>query len=105
MAGINKDDVDLHFNTNKFNDDDHAKQISFFYKALYQINDIVLGIIFLVGSFFFFSDSTMVAGTVLFVIGSLQMTARPVISFIHDLKLSKYYKQKYRELSKEINSK
>lgn len=105
MAGINKDDVDLHFNTNKFNDDDHAKQISFFYKALYQINDIVLGIIFLVGSFFFFSDSTMVAGTVLFVIGSLQMTARPVISFIHDLKLSKYYKRKYRELSNEVNSK
>ncbi len=52
MAGLNKDDVDLHFNTNKFNEDDHAKQISFFYKALYQINDIVLGLIFLVGSFF-----------------------------------------------------
>ena len=38
MAGLNKDDVDLHFNTNQFNEDDHAKQISFFYKALYQIN-------------------------------------------------------------------
>lgn len=53
MAGLNKDDVDLHFNTNQFNEDDHAKQISFFYKALYQINDIVLGIIFLIGSFLF----------------------------------------------------
>ncbi len=43
MAGLNKDDVDLHFNTNQF-----------IYKALYQINDIVLGIIFLIGSFLFF---------------------------------------------------
>ncbi len=59
MAGLNKDDVDLHFNTSQFNEDDHAKQISFFYKALYQINDIVLGIIFLIGSFLFFCDQTM----------------------------------------------
>ena len=101
MAGLNKDDVDLHFNTNKFNEDDHAKQISFFYKALYQINDIVLGLIFLVGSFLFFSDNTVFAGTVLFVIGSIQMIIRPLISFIHDLKLSSYYKHKYRNTKKE----
>ncbi|MCI2774343.1 YrhK family protein [Staphylococcus petrasii] len=101
MAGLNKDDVDLHFNTNKFNEDNHAKQISFFYKALYQINDIVLGLIFLVGSFLFFSDTTVFIGTVLFVIGSIQMMIRPLISFIHDLKLSRYYKHKYRELEKE----
>ncbi|MBE7356889.1 YrhK family protein [Staphylococcus haemolyticus] len=101
MAGLNKDDVDLHFNTNQFNEDDHAKQISFFYKALYQINDIVLGIIFLIGSFLFFSDQTMIAGTILFVIGSIQMTARPVISFVHDMKLSKYYKRKYKRLLDE----
>lgn len=25
MAGLNKDDVDLHFNTNQFNEDDHAE--------------------------------------------------------------------------------
>ena len=94
---VEPDDVDLHFNTNRFNEDDHAKQISFFYKALYQINDIVLGIIFLIGSFLFFSDQTMIAGTILFVIGSLQMTARPVISFVHDMKLSRYYKRKYSQ--------
>ena len=99
MAGLNKDDVDLHFNTNQFNEDDHAKQISFFYKALYQINDIVLGIIFLV--VFYFCDQTMIAGTILFVIGSIQMTARPVISFVHDMKLSKYYKRKYKQLLDE----
>ncbi|BBD89071.1 MULTISPECIES: YrhK family protein [Staphylococcus] len=94
-----KNDVDLHFNKNNLSSEsqNRANQITTFYKALYQINDIVLGLIFLVGSFFFFSDQTMVAGTILFVIGSLQMTARPVISFIHDLKLSKFYKRKYQE--------
>lgn len=39
----------------------------------------------------------MIAGTVLFVIGSLQMTARPIISFIHDLKLSNYYRRLYKD--------
>ena len=43
----------------------------------------------------------MIAGTILFVIGSIQMTARPVISFVHDMKLSKYYKRKYKQLLDE----
>jgi len=92
-------DVDLHFDTNNQNDSDathaHANQITSFYKAIYQINDIVLGLVFLIGSFLFFSNTTMTWGTILFVIGSLQMTARPVISFIHDLKLSRYYHKQY----------
>ena len=94
-----KNDVDLHFNKNNLSpkSQNHANKITTFYKALYQINDIVLGLIFLVGSFLFFSDKTMIAGTVLFVIGSLQMTARPIISFIHDLKLSNYYRRLYKD--------
>ena len=43
----------------------------------------------------------MIAGTILFVIGSIQMTARPVISFVHDMKLSKYYKRKYKLLDEK----
>lgn len=82
-------------------DDPHAQEITMFYKAIYQINDIVLGLVFLIGSFLFFSDSTMVIGTVLFVIGSLQMTARPLISFVHDLKLSNYYRKAYRTKKKQ----
>lgn len=98
----NKNDVDLHFNKNNLSPESqsHANEITTFYKALYQINDIVLGLIFLVGSFFFFSDKTMVAGTVLFVIGSIQMTARPVISFVHDMRLTNYYKRKFDEEKK-----
>lgn len=49
-----KNDVDLHFNKNNLSSEsqNRANQITTFYKALYQINDIVLGLIFLVGSFF-----------------------------------------------------
>ncbi|KFE42575.1 YrhK family protein [Staphylococcus agnetis] len=61
---------------------------SFFYKALYQLNDVVLGLIFLIGSFLFFSDSTVFQGTVLFVIGSIQMIIRPLIAMIHDLHMA-----------------
>lgn len=61
---------------------------SFVYKALYQLNDVVLGLIFLIGSFLFFSDSTVFQGTVLFVIGSIQMIIRPLIAMIHDLHMA-----------------
>ena len=69
-----------------FSEQKHAK--SFIYKALYQLNDVVLGLIFLIGSFLFFSDSTVFQGTVLFVIGSIQMIIRPLIAMIHDLHMA-----------------
>ncbi|MCO4325495.1 hypothetical protein BU586_10105 [Staphylococcus agnetis] len=69
-----------------FNNQKNRK--SFVYKALYQLNDVVLGLIFLIGSFLFFSDSTVFQGTVLFVIGSIQMIIRPLIAMIHDLHMA-----------------
>lgn len=42
-------------------------------------NDILIGLIFLVGSFLFFSEATMTLGTWLFVFGSALMLVRPVI--------------------------
>ncbi|WP_274316502.1 YrhK family protein [Staphylococcus hyicus] len=67
---------------------DQKNRKSFVYKALYQLNDVVLGLIFLIGSFLFFSDSTVFQGTVLFVIGSIQMIIRPLIAMIHDLHMA-----------------
>ncbi|WP_346845985.1 YrhK family protein [uncultured Rothia sp.] len=49
------------------------------YETLSIINDVLIGVIFLIGSFFFFSDSTMVMGTWLFVVGSILMLIRPSI--------------------------
>lgn len=68
-------------------------KVTSIYKLLYQINDLVLGLVFLTGSFLFFRDDTMFAGTVLFVIGSIQMLIRPVISVVHDFHLSKVEKK------------
>ncbi len=69
-----------------FSEQKNAK--SFIYKALYQLNDVVLGLIFLIGSFLFFSETTVFQGTVLFVIGSIQMIIRPLIAMIHDLHMA-----------------
>ncbi|WP_159622385.1 YrhK family protein [Ruania rhizosphaerae] len=49
------------------------------YQTLSIVNDIGIGLIFLIGSFMFFGESTMTAGTVLFVIGSALMLIRPCI--------------------------
>ncbi|MDG0823481.1 MAG: YrhK family protein [Staphylococcus equorum] len=84
---INKS-ADLNFNTPQ-----RSERLTMIYKALYQLNDVVLGIIFLIGSFLFFSDSTVTLGTILFVIGSVQMTVRPLIALSHDLHLAHKYKK------------
>lgn len=84
---INKS-TDLNFNTPQ-----RSERLTMIYKALYQLNDVVLGIIFLIGSFLFFSDNTVTIGTVLFVIGSIQMTVRPLIALSHDLHLAHKYKK------------
>jgi hypothetical protein len=49
------------------------------YEIVSIANDILIGLWFLVGSFLFFHDSTVTAGTWLFVIGSIEMLIRPAI--------------------------
>ncbi|MEJ2871461.1 YrhK family protein [Actinomycetospora sp. OC33-EN08] len=49
------------------------------YEALSIVNDILIGIWFLIGSILFFSEATTTAGTWLFVIGSVELLVRPVI--------------------------
>jgi YrhK-like protein len=52
-------------------------------------NDVVTGLLFLVGSVLFFSDSTMVAGTWLFVVGSVLMLVRPSIRLTRRVHLTR----------------
>ncbi len=49
------------------------------YETLSIINDILAGIMFVVGSVLFFFPSTVIAGTWLFVVGSVSMLLRPTI--------------------------
>lgn len=49
------------------------------YETLSILNDVLIGMWFLVGSFLFFGASTTYAGTWLFVVGSVEMLIRPLI--------------------------
>ena len=59
------------------------------YQVLSIVNDVLIGIWFLIGSFMFFSDELMFAGTCLFVLGSVEMLIRPVIRLIRHVHLQK----------------
>lgn len=49
------------------------------YEVASIVNDIAIGLWFVIGSILFFSSSTETAGTWLFLLGSLQMLVRPAI--------------------------
>ena len=51
------------------------------------VNDLLIGIWFAVGSILFFSPATTRAGTWLFLVGSIQLTIRPVIRLTRNLHL------------------
>lgn len=67
------------------------------YQIWYTVNDFLLGIWFLIGSVFFFYESTKTWGVILFVLGSAQMLIRPTIRLIHRFHLKKHYEQKYEQ--------
>ncbi|WP_221583833.1 YrhK family protein [Microbacterium sp. G2-8] len=55
------------------------------YEVLSIINDILVAVWFIVGSFLFFSPETSTAGTWLFVIGSFQLLLRPAIRLVRHI--------------------
>lgn len=59
------------------------------YETLSIANDVLIGVWFLVGSFMFFSDALMFAGTCLFVLGSVEMLIRPVIRLVRSVHLTR----------------
>ncbi|MCG9599252.1 YrhK family protein [Vibrio sp. Isolate25] len=62
------------------------------YEALGAINDLLIAIWFLVGSFFFLNESLVESGTWLFVVGSAQLIIKPLIkltSLVHVGRVSK----------------
>ncbi|WP_158773031.1 YrhK family protein [Cobetia sp. L2A1] len=53
------------------------------------INELVLGILFTVGSVCFFWEQWMTVGVWLFVIGSVQLTLKPVIHLLRRMHLKR----------------
>lgn len=59
------------------------------YESLSITNDFLAGVLFLVGSVLFFSESTMVAATWLFVLGSILFVMRPTIRLARRIHLGR----------------
>ena len=49
------------------------------YEVISIVNDLLIGLWFIVGSVLFFFESTTTAGTWLFLLGSVQLIVRPMI--------------------------
>lgn len=72
------------------------------YETLSIVNDILIGVIFVVGSFLFFSDSTAYTATWLFVVGSVLMLIRPSIRITRRVHLQRISLQNPPENSRDF---
>jgi hypothetical protein len=70
---------------------DHELVIRQRYEVVSIINDILIGIWFTIGSFFFFSDALTYAGTWFFVIGSVELLIRPIIRLGRRIHLRRFH--------------
>lgn len=59
------------------------------YQTLYDSVDALAAIAFIIGSGLFFSESTKMAGTWLFLIGSVFFAVRPLIHLIRDMHMAR----------------
>lgn len=62
------------------------------YEALGALNDLLIAVWFLIGSFFFLNNSLVQSGTWLFIVGSAQLIIKPLIkltSLVHVGKVAK----------------
>ena len=65
--------------------DVREKQIRSLYYWLGIANDLILGVLFLAGSFEFFPGGNVQAGVVMFIVGSAQLVARSLIKIVMNL--------------------
>ncbi|MDO4919181.1 MAG: YrhK family protein [Kocuria sp.] len=72
------------------------------YETLSIANDILIGLIFLAGSFLFFHEDTVYAGTWLFVVGSALMLVRPSIRITRRVHLQRLSPNRAPEASHDF---
>jgi len=64
------------------------------YEAVGAINDLLIAVWFLIGSFFFLSNSLVERGTWLFIVGSAQLLIKPVLKLASLIHVSHVYHSK-----------
>lgn len=67
------------------------------YEALGAINDLLIAIWFLIGSFFFLNDSLVQSGTWLFIVGSAQLIIKPLIKLTSLVHVAQVYNKQCQE--------
>ncbi|MGD2129583.1 MAG: YrhK family protein [Lysobacterales bacterium] len=63
------------------------------YEAVGALNDLLIAVWFLVGSFFFLNNSLVESGTWLFVVGSSQLLIKPLIKLTGLIHLGRIHRQ------------
>ncbi len=61
------------------------------YEALGAVNDFLIAVWFLIGSFFFLKNELMIDGTWLFILGSSQLLIKPMIKLITLVHVKRVY--------------
>jgi len=62
------------------------------YDALGAVNDLLIAVWFLIGSFFFLKESLTTDGTWLFILGSAQLLIKPMIKLISLIHVGRVFK-------------
>jgi len=71
------------------------------YEAVGAINDLLIAVWFLIGSFFFLSNSLEERGTWLFIVGSVQLLIKPLLKLASLIHVRHVY---YSKVKKNIDS-
>ena len=67
------------------------------YDALGAVNDLLIAIWFLIGSFFFLKESLTTDGTWLFILGSAQLLIKPLIKLISLIHVGRVYRDQQNQ--------
>jgi hypothetical protein len=59
------------------------------YQVISLANEILIGLLFIIGSICFFFKDTMMAGTILFLIGSVLLLIKPVLKMLRAISFGK----------------
>ena len=63
------------------------------YEALGAVNDLLIAIWFLIGSFFFLTRSLVESGTWLFIVGCIQLLIKPTLKLSSLIHVSRVYRK------------
>ncbi|REG85009.1 YrhK family protein [Marinomonas pollencensis] len=67
------------------------------YEALGAVNDLLIAVWFLIGSFFFLKETLVLDGTWLFILGSAQLLIKPIIKLTSLVHVKRVYKSSCKQ--------